>query len=778
MRGARSVYTLCACVHNFPFSVCVPTTALLTLALTTLVGGVGVPRRRALDYIVLVPLSASAEDRVLELGHSIVPAVHLAMEHINNNTQVSSEFYLRRVFVRDTGCSEPTKTAVNIVSVLRDLLIGREGPVTVIGPACSEDSIFVINMIQRALDIPVFYSGTSPVLSMDNDERPGAFGMVSSSTVLVDTLIRIASKERWSWDNVAVLYDNSREHFQDTYDAFVRQLNTTQRIGYARLISRAQIPLREIIDKNHIRIVIVFSDVIPSRQIVCLAGQTDFNFIFPIHQLIFTERVPNDLLAGPDFTFTEESNRKTYHCDRETMIRGLNGSIFLNQALGSVDPRVVTVSNYTAGDIKMQYRSRLAEYSHTIDLNLSESLYAYVYYDATWAMALSLKQAFDIHIASVSDLYTVIQNRVKFQGVSGWIEFSNRRHVTNPVDILQANATAVVTRGQLNDDVLNYAPGTFISNEFKTEDITLHSILAAGGVIATAILLLVTVTLQISTVVYRHYPSIKASSAQLNHFIFIGCYLFLSSTLASMLHYTFPATSDGTVLCNFELLSSLLGSCIIFGTILVKSWRTYRIFHHVFKTARGHRYGLHDATLAMMILSIVSLELLLFIPVFIFSPLRGTVLSSFDRSQWPPVRKDQYVCETHSVGYLAIPVLFYVCLIIAAVFLATLNRNVKRKHFQTSRYIFILVYLLTISWGIGTSFIVLSFYLKFSVNVTYAISLCVQVITTTLCLVMLIGPSFVPIFTSKDVGRFSVYFNSFRRNITSRSNSSHQPSSN
>ena len=24
MRGARSVYTLCACVHIFPFSVCVP----------------------------------------------------------------------------------------------------------------------------------------------------------------------------------------------------------------------------------------------------------------------------------------------------------------------------------------------------------------------------------------------------------------------------------------------------------------------------------------------------------------------------------------------------------------------------------------------------------------------------------------------------------------------------------------------------------------------------------------------------------------------------------
>ena len=41
-----------------------------------------------------------------------------------------------------------------------------------------------------------------------------------------------------------------------------------------------------------------------------------------------------------------------YHCDRDTVSRGLNGSILLTHALDSVPSEAVTVSNCTVGQVK------------------------------------------------------------------------------------------------------------------------------------------------------------------------------------------------------------------------------------------------------------------------------------------------------------------------------------------------------------------------------------------------------------------------------------------
>ena len=61
--------------------------------------------------------------------------------------------------------------------------------------------------------------------------------MISSANILTDVLIRIADKEKWNWENVAIFYDESRELFQDTYDAFLGGFNSSQQFGYTRQIA-------------------------------------------------------------------------------------------------------------------------------------------------------------------------------------------------------------------------------------------------------------------------------------------------------------------------------------------------------------------------------------------------------------------------------------------------------------------------------------------------------------------------------------------------------------
>ena len=106
------------------------------------------------------------------------------------------------VNVKDSGCDKVSKTAVETVSVLRDLYITRHGPVAIIGPACSEDSIFIANFLNNSLSlsiIPMFNSGTTLYLSEHAEEVPNAYGMISSADILTDTLKGIVDKEKCYW---------------------------------------------------------------------------------------------------------------------------------------------------------------------------------------------------------------------------------------------------------------------------------------------------------------------------------------------------------------------------------------------------------------------------------------------------------------------------------------------------------------------------------------------------------------------------------------------------
>ena len=690
--------------------------------------------RFPINFLTFVPFPDEDFKPAFDQGHSIIPAVHLAAEQINNRTDILPPGFYMNILLGDSGCDKASKIALDIVSELTNLLNGSKNlPLGIIGPACSEDSIFVVDTFDRVFNLPVLYSGTTPNLNMYTDERPNGFGMISSAAVLTDTLIRVADKENWDWENIAVLYEDSRERFQDTYDALIRELNSSQQVGYTRQITSSQIPLGEVINRN-IRIAVVFSGKKLACQLVCLAGQPEVNFVFPIHQLVFTEKVLEDFLkvSETEFSFVQQSNDKTYHCDKETMIRGLNGSILLNQALDSVDPDVVTVSNYTAGQVKQQYKTKLAEYGEMMNLSLSENIYAYPYYDATWALALGLNISLKVN-------GDILEN-VKFQGVSNWIDFSSSddRHVSSPVTIIQIDGSTAVIRSLWNRSNLTYPSDVFISDQFTAVNVVLHLSLTVVGLLFAFLCLVFTVILQILNVVFREYPSVKASSPRLNHFIFFGCYSFV----VAMISYTIPNTrpeTAGYLLCNADVFCSVLGYCFVISTIFAKSWRTYRIFSHPFKTQRF----LRDSTLAVLIMIFVFVNVLLFIPVLVVSPFKKNVSSTFDTSQWPPVLKNTSFCDNMSVGYFTIPLTFQILLTLATIFLATLNKNIVHINFRTTQQIFVLVYVLVVVWAVGGPSLVILYNVNFSINVVYSLYILLLVVTVVLCLTVLILPVFL-----------------------------------
>ena len=104
------------------------------------------------------------------------------------------------------------------------------------------------------------------------------------------------------------------------------------------------------------------------------------------------------------------------------------------------------------------------------------------------------------------------------------------------------------------------------------------------------------------------------------------------------------------------------------------------IFNHVFKSRSN--YSLCDATLSIFIATLILLQVALFIPMLVVSPFQEATSFTYDTSQWPPIKTVQPVCAIQSVGYLILPIIFLLCIVLATVVLATLNRKIKRKHFR------------------------------------------------------------------------------------------------
>ena len=693
-----------------------------------------------LNIIAFVPLPDDTFNPAFDQGYSIIPAIELAVDQINRRTDILPKRYFQ-LNVKDSGCDKAPKTAIETIRVLRDLLVTRHGPIAIIGPACSEDSIFVTNTFRRIFNLPVFYSGTTPYLSEHADDVPNAFGVISSTAVLTDTLIRIAVKENWNWTNIAVLYEDSRELFQHTYGTFLRQLNSSQQVGYTRQISASQIPLAQIIKRN-IRIVVVFCGKEAARQLVCLAGQSEVDFTFPTHQIIFTEKSVEDFLGIAKFSFTQQSEGIVYHCDKDTMMRGSSGSVLINQALDSVDPNVHTISNYTVGEVKQQYKERLSECGKVLNTTLSETTHAYPYYDAIWALGLGMHIALSKRFPSFSAIHKAVKDDVSFQGLSSWINFRKSRQVSNNVIILQVANTTAIEKGQWNGSTLMYANETFINDEFRMESVSLHPALAAMGLVLAITLLIITLIIQALMTIYRKYPSIKASSIRLNQFIYLGSYLFIASVVANTVRLIAPNT-NGTVLCNIDVLSSTLASSFIFGTLLAKTWRMYLIFNHIF-SSRSH-YSLHDATLATFILIINVIQGLMFVPVFVVTPFEEVISFVYDSTRRPPIKRQESVCTLQSAGYVAFPMIYLLSLVLATVFIATLNRKVKRKNFRTTKQIAVLVYTLAVMWAIGIPLLVIFYHLEFSVNITYSLYSFLIFATILLCHSLLILPYLLPV---------------------------------
>ena len=323
-------------------------------------------------------------------GPALIPAVRLAVEHINKRADILDGFSLK-LLEGDSGCNLESKA---IVTYVKNVFYSGKQVVGIIGPGCSGATLALapIVSLNNATSLIVQSPGASSPL-LNNAEYFNTFRTISSSLAYVDTFLAIITLN--SWKRIACLYDEERIYFRSTFSEFSERVQSEPELHvFSSAMYNGEdlqlFPVQEIINEE-VRVVFVFAGAQTCRRLLCIAH--NMSVLFPTYQWIFHDRSKSQLIKEETFRY----NGKEFSCNETIMKLASHGAILNTQRITREDSETITVSGLNLPQYKDEYEQKRIEYQNEIGLseNITTS-FANLYYDAAWSFALSLNSSVPI----------------------------------------------------------------------------------------------------------------------------------------------------------------------------------------------------------------------------------------------------------------------------------------------------------------------------------------------------------------------------------------------
>ena len=659
-----------------------------------------------------------------DAGPALIPAVKLAVEHINEQSDILRNYTLDYVVDR-SGCQ---LTETTLVSFTRHIIHSGKQFVGIIGPACSESSLTVAALVaqNRANVIQFSPSSVSPLL--DDPSFDNTFRALGSATDYVDVWMGLMRARGWT--RVGILYEDTRIFFSSIFDAFSRIIPADQVVFSAGFNSqRREIPLQEI-QASQLRIVFVLASDSLSRQLLCLAFR--MGLVYPTYQWIFYNRELPNLLQGTTFTYDNQE----WNCSEYDMENATEGIVLNLYRLARRDD-MITVANRTYAQYRQQY---LNETGSDISGLETELEYSNVYYDSVWALALSLNSSLKERLSTSQKEPTasVIRQKlleVDFEGMSGAIKFDS---ITRASDSTVIDAFLITRNDSSGKHLIGFYDPTvaemeilndtgLISDTFNSR--LTHVSLGVGifVLLVSVAMILFIFILQFVNVVYRDESSLKAISPSLNHLIFSGCYILSIMAIVVVSGEIFVPSMQNLnratlvfygVHCSVPFWYTSIAFSLILGAVCAKQWRIYQIF---FTFSNDLGSSVADSSLIGLVCVLVLLDVIFNVVWNAVDPWMVSLSETFTGD----VVIVKLTCRTENFPtWLTILTVLKSFPIFASIILATLNRRVHRKAYRKTKTIIVLIYALTAVNAIGFfMYIILSrqsiwFYLVLCLNVS------------------------------------------------------------
>ena len=686
-------------------------------------------------------------------GPDIIPAGYLAVEMINNSSDILKDYCIELVEGHD-GCGSAKDTPVENLLV-QNIFYSGKNIVGIAGPRCYT-SAEVAGLITAKNKIALVNVHTSSSFDLGNTNRyPYSFGATPSIEKFVDAYSALIKLNKWR--RIGILFQDD----VGSYSVF-KSLNSKLShmsgydVSFSSVITENYIPL-DALQASSARAILVSINSKMARMLMCIAYTK--GAVFPQYQWTFLYRVPAEFV---DITF--EYGGTTFNCSRTNLLQALKNSIIINFSYepNADDWNKTGISGLTYPQYKQQYARAVQRYNNGIygpPVRIANTtLWGNPFYDAVWILALALNATdtrlkeynkslcdFTYGQPSIAHIIENEMSRLDFLGVGGRIVYSNfSRFTPGVVKMWIVISNTLKALGNFNeDDILQI---TWLDNatflHLEEQQFQLNSVPSVIFLIFSVAAVIVTAVFNVLNIIFRHHESVKASSHRLNHPAYAGVYLLSMAVIMLTLTEGFSLRlSVKNIICNGVPWVSSIGFTAVYATVAVKLFRIYRLLIVAVENLQKPTDSkmMRDSVLLAAIAALLVPNIVICAVWQYVDPINVKSLTQIQNDVAEAVYVTYESCFMQSSRNLLpwiLSIFIYngiLCCI--AAFMAFLTRSISMKNFQTGNILLISAFQFILCGVSLPTFAILNIYT--SKHATFILSVYVTTCVLLLCIVYL-----------------------------------------
>ena len=651
--------------------------------------------RTALHLLNVLPYPDDRPFAGWDRGFELLPAGDLAIEQINNRSDILPGYRLELVDIESEACGVSTINT-GYVNFYRHLVQPNSLVVGVVGLFCSTVTAAISPVASHPGIEYIQVAGSTSPLFQNVTAYPWLYHTISSATIFNRATLRLMDK--FGWKRISSIHDDSGFFFLTTADDFVSRVNANSTL---ELITRIPTSLSHISDAfanlrdAGARIVYASLTIPEAANLMCEAYKG--GFLWPGYVYIFHERTFQELLESETA------------CDEGEMTEALEG-IFLLQYRLRAEPHDTLVSGWTFEEYHNDYLMRLAEFATATGMELQDNSYATVLHDEVWAIALALNNSLEtlkslnVTLADyglgqsfVTDMIAQNMKNISFQGAGGYIEFDSNQEAGSSINIFQVQRGQPVLVGvyNLDEDNLTITDSNLLStvpaDQFEVVYEVLPQWLTITIFCVCGLAYIMTTVILVLFLYWRNEQEIKATSPYLSLVMFAGCYLLYTAIIFETVHRSFIIKFNAfTAMCNFDVWLEFIGLNLIFGTLFMRLLRVYHLFRVFRKTSKLWS----DQFLFLGVMLICSGEVFILLLWTAIHTILLETSETYVPNAQPPHYSASATCSSKNLGvWLALAYSYTGLIILFVMFLAIQTRHIKRQHFKDTKKVNIFIFI-------------------------------------------------------------------------------------
>ena len=660
-------------------------------------------------------------------GPDIVPAEYLAVEMINNRTDILKGYHLKLIEGHD-GCGSTKATSMENL-LLKNIFYAGKNVVGITGPRCYA-SAGAAGPITAKNGIALVNVHASSSSDLGNVQLyPYSFGATPSIDRFVDAYVALMKLNTWKHVGILFQDDSTSYSVLQSLNSKLSQLSGYE-VAFSSIITDSYLPLDDL-QASSARAILVIANSNLARMLMCVAYSK--GAVFPLYQWTFAHRLPEEFI-GTNLVYRE----KTYHCSQSDLLLALKDSIFINFSCkpNSSDYIKTGISGLTYPQYKQEYAKAVQRYNDGFygpPVRIANTtLWGNPFHDAVWILALALN-ATDARLKdnnmtlcdyrfgqpSVTHIIQEEISRLHFMGVGGRIVYSNfNRFTPGVVTIWQVISNISQSLAYFDENNMLHVTNSNATFFHPSDEMyQMNLVLPFIFLLISAIALTLTAIFNVFNFAFRHHESVKASSHRLNHMAYAGVYLLSITIIMLTLTEGFKLPlSVKNVICSGVPWVSTIGFTAVYATVTVKLFRICKLLVIAVEKLQkpSDSKMMRDSILMAVIVALVLPDIVICTVWQCVDPIKITSYTAIQKGIAEPVYIRYESCFVHTsqslLPWLLSLFIYNGILCCSATLIAFLTRSISDRNFKTGNILLISVLQLVLCGVSFPTLVILNIY--------------------------------------------------------------------